>query len=895
MMPIDASNYETCTAEIAAAFARITTRGSIGKKEAENILELVAEESDRLKRSGVENPIAQAAWGLVQDLRQAAQERQADVIRNATTRTGRIDHASKGNTTIKGAIDRLIGTLIPTVGKEASGKLNVETLAKTLSHNWLSVMHAELQKAGLLKFAADPRMFRQIAEEIEKLRTGAATIELPTNSPARQVARVVFDIQNAMRARLNTEGARIADAKDWVATTSHDPLFLRRGGRGQAPTPEWEDAFKRWADYVLPRLDEKTFDGVVPTGLETVTDARNGFLRRVFAALETGVHMRVGGSEPTNVGPAFEGTSNLARKLSQGRVLFWKDAGAWSDYMSRYGNSEDWYTLMTKAAEGNGRRAALMNMWGTNPAGNLNLVIRRLAETFRDRDPDGVAQFMKHATGSRLGLSIDTLMKYLGGTASRPENEMAARIGSTVRGWMNMTYLGFVALTHASSLVSTVPTTARFYGRNALSAIGNVIAGQFRSMSNPERRELLAQLGAYGEGAAREASNYFGPGYNYRDYGGFPGFTAALQNRYMQATGLPYLFDHTKAAFREMVSNTLARWINKPFETLEPHLQNTLRGYGIGPSEWALLRQGEMTKSGNRSYLTPANPQSIPAEALEGHLRGQGALADSSAADVVSARVGRLRSDLSDRLSMFFNDAADHAVVTPGVRERALLAGGGRPGSWRSELFGMATQFKSWPVAAFHQLLARQFYEGLSKRDIAYGVGSLLGLSMLGGYIRSTVRDLLGGEQPRPIRNLGEATKEALFSIAQGGGAGLLADALFSDINRLGASNESSAVGGPIGTFLDRLAIEPYRKYMQSIGTDKPYDPWPEVGRAALGSIPMTNLIWTKGALNYLVLWHAFDAMKPGWFQRTNQQMERQQGRHMIGYVPYGRVPYSPF
>lgn len=897
-MPITIANHEAC-------IARIVARGSISQKEAENLLELVSEESDRLKRSGVDNPIAQAAFGLAQDLKQVALERQADAIRNGTTRDARIDHATKGATTIKGAIDRLIGTLIPTVGKEASGKLNVETLARTLTHNWLSVMHAGLQKDGLLKFAGNPQNFRQIAIAVEAIRNGRD----PASAPLRaaeggtsagtgatgKVARVIVDIQNAMRGRLNAEGARIADAKDWTATTSHDPIFLRRGGRGQDPTPEWEDAFNRWRDYVLPRLDEKTFDGVQPVDGQTIQEARNGFLRRVFAALETGVHMRLGGTDaPTNVGPAFEGTYNIARKISQARTLFWRDAGSWSDYMARYGNAQDWYSLVTKAAEGNGRRAALMNMWGTNPAANLNLVVKRIGEMFRDKDPDGTTAFMKHASGSRLGLNINTLMKYLDGTASRPENEMAAKLGSTVRGLMNMTYLGFVALTHASSLVSTAPTTARFFGKDALSTIGNVIAGQFRSLNAADRRELAAQLGSYGEGAAREAANYFGPGYNYRDYGGFPGVVAAAQNRYMAATGLPYVVEHTKAAFREMVANSLARWINKPFDTLERHLQNTLRGYGIGPDEWALLRNGEMTKAGGRSYLTAANPQSIPADALEAHLRSQGALADTSTPDVVNARVARLRSDLSDRLAMMYQDAGDQAIVTPGIRERALL-GRDRPGSWRNELFSMATQFKSWPVAAFHQLAARQFYEGLSGRDTAYGVGTLIGLTMLGGYIRNTLRDVLNGEEPQPIRNPGEAAKVGAAAIAQGGGLGILGDALFGELNRFGASNETSFIGGPIGTTIDRLAIEPYRKYMQSLGTDRPYDPWPEIGRAALGSIPLSNLIYLRGGLNYLALWHAYESLKPGWWQRTNEMMQRQQGRHMIGYRPYAPVPYSPW
>jgi hypothetical protein len=38
--------------------------------------------------------------------------------------------------------------------------------------------------------------------------------------------------------------------------------------------------------------------------------------------------------------------------------------------------------------------------------------------------------------------------------------------------------------------------------------------------------------------------------------------------------------------------------------------------------------------------------------------------------------------------------------------------------------------------------------------------------------------------------------------------------------------------------------------------------------------------------MNYLFLWHAYEAMKPGWWARTNAMMKREQGRTMIGYKP---------
>jgi hypothetical protein len=67
-MEINESNHAACIARIAA-------RGSIGKKEAVDLLEAVAEAGEKQRRSGIEDPIATAAWQLARDL--------ADKLKNA--------------------------------------------------------------------------------------------------------------------------------------------------------------------------------------------------------------------------------------------------------------------------------------------------------------------------------------------------------------------------------------------------------------------------------------------------------------------------------------------------------------------------------------------------------------------------------------------------------------------------------------------------------------------------------------------------------------------------------------------------------------------------------------------------------------------------------------------
>jgi len=55
--------------------------------------------------------------------------------------------------------------------------------------------------------------------------------------------------------------------------------------------------------------------------------------------------------------------------------------------------------------------------------------------------------------------------------------------------------------------------------------------------------------------------------------------------------------------------------------------------------------------------------------------------------------------------------------------------------------------------------------------------------------------------------------------------------------------------------------------------------------------VPFANLVYLKGALDYLLWYHLYEAASPGWWERTNRRIAREQGRTMKGYEPGGGVP----
>jgi hypothetical protein len=243
---------------------------------------------------------------------------------------------------------------------------------------------------------------------------------------------------------------------------------------------------------------------------------------------------------------------------------------------------------------------------------------------------------------------------------------------------------------------------------------------------------------------------------------------------------------------------------------------------------------------------------------------------------------------MADRLGMYLDDAADHGAVRPGIRERAMVMGNLRPGDKSYMLWRALGQFKMWPLAAANQILGREIAMSLSRKEMASNIGALLALGTAGGALRMAVNDAASGNVQRDYRN----PVTLLAALAQGGGLGIYGDFLFGETSRLGAGGLATVVG-PIGSDVDRL-YKMYSDFRTEL-RDRPDRAlshlWPDLARFAVGHVPFANLVYLKGALDYLLWYHLYEAASPGWWERTNRRIAREQGRTMKGYEPGGGVP----
>ena len=648
-------------------------------------------------------------------------------------------------------------------------------------------------------------------------------------SVAATIAKINTDVLETIKNTLNEAGAKIRTARDYVTRTEWDGEKLRQAG-GDAATRD--EAFKAWLAKDLPRIHERTFRDVVPKPGQTMMQARTEWLREVFDSFVSGVHHTVGSLE--SGGDNLFDSTNVANQVAARREIIWKDGEAWHGHMQDFGQSPTLHAAMLKAVQRGSKAVALMDRLGDKPMENLQMIIKRVEAEYKG---DDAIQDFKNKSQSLINE-----MSVLDGTASIPQDMGLAKKGATLRNLETLFHLGGVGLTHLASIWPTVTGQLAQHGISRLEGLSNTFTSVFKGLGDEERRAILSDMGAYTDGNNRYLHMNTGDD-------SVAGRISATAGRFIDATGIHFVFDRTKNGIKDMLAHNLARNLDKPFAELEPRLQSILQKYRIGDAEWEQMRGLQDLPSYNgRNYLTPSSAKGISEE-------------------------------LSDKLMSYYADGAKHGVVTSGVRERAMLMGASKAGTPGGEMRRFLTQFKAWPVAAYNQVLEQEIFSSLSGKEAAWNIGKLIAIGVPAGYARLAINDMMAGKPAQDPRS----PAVLLHSAAASGVLGLAGDMLFGETDRM-ARDGAASLFGPVGTDVNSL-LKAYGDATQGKGS------WSELAHFGVNHIPFANLIYLKGTLDYMLWYHLYEAANPGWWEKTNQRLEKQQHRTMTGYTPGGGVP----
>jgi len=756
--------------------------------------------------------------------------------------------------------------------------LSVQAKSLALEMDLWGGMMADMRRAGLLDplRARSPEFDREIADALEDVDADPATVTKPHSPLAVKIAKVMAKHQENARLLLNDAGAFVRKLPGWIVRQSHDPVRLQAAG------------FDRWYESILPKLDERTFQDVeVKATVDSASPdfdmayraaeekARKAFLLRVYNSLVTGVH-ETGSADWLH---AFKMPGNKAKSISQERVLHFKKY-QWFDYNAEFGRG----TLLEEMAHGmelSARNIALLRTWGTNPEAMFEATRRDLAEKIT-QDATLPARVKDKQVKAVQGFWSKAFFDQINGTANAGGNPTWARRMANVRAWITMSKLGGVVLS-AFPDTAVKASLARHNGVNYFEGLGNGLTSLTRSMGPLEREIALDHVRGFSEAVTGSIFNRFSA------ESGLSGGMSRAMRWYFKLNLMSFWDNAQRDGWADLMARNMGRQVSGDFAAIDPRLQTTLRGYGIGEREWAVLRQApraDPTSTNGGKLLTPDMLDDLPDEAFRPYAQSaidemtataayQKLKPEEQAAKLerkVAREVKNARRDVREKLSAYYADQLRQATTRPGARERAIVTLGTVAGTPMGEVTRFLMQFKAFGVGFVTQHLMREFIRG-ARPDYSGIAMLIVGTSSL-GYLSMTAKELIAGKNPRDVTNPGDWPKVIGAAMAQGGGLGIYGDFLFGEYNRFGQGGIATLGGPAVGTIEDIGRL--YSDTVDWFQGDRASAPAAGAINLVKGNTPFANLFWARMALDQMIFNQLQEAMNPGYLRRMEARVKEQ-------------------
>lgn len=725
-----------------------------------------------------------------------------------------------------------------------TAQYSVGAVQESLKSHWLTGMITDLEKAGVHRQVVRGEMDREIWRAMHELSQPEPDQSVLSRLPADAIkAAEVFErYSETARTAANEAGAHIGKLPGRVVRQTHDMYRVKQAG------PEG------WKRYVRENLDwQRSFPDV------RTAEQADELLDSLYTQFASGEHLKFGDGPTTGL----KGFGNIGKKMSQERVLHFRDADASFDYNRRFGTG-NLVEGMVYGLEHSARNVGLMRQLGPNAETSLDNAIDAVKKRL-GKNPDQLERFSREAEKLKR-----TAWPNLTGESNIPGSAMGAKVSMGVRVVQQMSKLGAAVL----SAVSDIPfagSLMRYQGDSMLGGMGTAIKGLLRGRTTTEQREILGMLGVLHDGMTATAAGRFDVSDN------IPGRMAKANQIFFRFNGLQWWTDQVRSSVALALSHRLALKANSTFDGLGPDLKRALELNGLDEGKWDVLRQGVTRELDGRDYLTPEGIRDLSDDVFADYLqRHRGESPNKT-------RIRRARQEIEDQARGYFHNSATEGAIVPNAKTRATLLRGTRPGTVEGEFLRHAMLFKSFITSVIQKPLAREIHGRSADVDTTFrklmqnGNGELAGLSnlliwnTLAGYAAMSVKDLAKGREPRDPNSV-ETWQAAMV---QGGGLGIYGDFLFGDMkNRFGGTALSTLLGPTAGSFNDLVDLSQRMRDGDDTAS--------QAFATALNHAPGANLFYTRFALDYLVLWRIQESMNPGSLARMERRIKKENDQEFL-------------
>lgn len=782
----------------------------------------------------------QAAEQLGDQIKLAAVIEKRNAAMNLVKRVERVAWVQNnfGNNVGLGLESLLVGTQRAKQGARASVALAQESLKR----QYFAGFANDLEHTGHFPLFASGTMDRDIARALwASGKADEAKVIAGLPREAVEIAKVVAKWQEVSRLDANRHGAWIGKIDGYITRQSHNPEKIRGNG-----SPE---AFKQWQDDAINWFDIPEM--MINNG---VVDPAKMFAG-LWGDLASGNHMR---AVPKNEPTGFKGPGNMAKKLSEGRTILFRDADAWFDYNQKYGTGnlrESVTAGLSHSADATG----MMQMLGTNPRAMFDTIKGDLIEAAKSSGD--VNQVAKLADKSA---ELERYMDAVDGSMNIPGNAFGARLAANVRSVEMMAKLGGMIFSQLND-IAVYGSGARYQGRGFFSGMGEAVAGLGRGLKQQDRRDLAASLGVVLDNMAGELGRIG----NFSEAGSMTRATQLFMKLNLGDWWVSRM--RTSAAFG--MSHHMSLQAARPWEAVGTEYQRVLSLYNVTSAQWDVIRSTVGKQVDGKTHIVPEGLRGASDETMAAYLKANGQA-------VTPEGMAAARIEIEGNLRNYFVDQTTTLALDPDVKTRAIVTQATRPGTWTGELMRFAMQFKSFTASYMQRVLGRELYGKGYEGDsilgaLKHGNGEFAGLaqliatSTLLGYGSMVLKDMAKGKTPRdPTESPEMAVKVMLAAMVQGGGAGIYGDFLFGQASRMG-SGTVETLAGPVISSTARI-IDLYHKAMAG---DK------FAARAVnelLNNTPFVNLFYSRMVLDYMVFNRMQETMNPGYLARKEADAKQQ-------------------
>jgi hypothetical protein len=627
------------------------------------------------------------------------------------------------------------------------------------------------------------------------------------NQVAEHAAKAWLGTIEAMRVRFNKAGGDVGKLDYGYLPQMHDVERVLQSGR---------DA---WVDHVLPLVDRRRYLNADGSGMND--QAVRDMLGKAWETISSDGTNKIEPGKNT-------GSGMRANRGSESRVIHFKDADAYLNYMNDFGRTSI-FGGMQKHVAGMARDIALIEEMGPNPEQEF----RRLNDTAIKSD-GGRKLF------GPLAFRVDPeiMWKSLSGFTSQQVHPTYAKIWQGARNWTTAAKLQGALLSSLSD-IPTLAVTARLNHMPELATLGESI----RAIGS-DYKDHAGRLGLVADSISSEMNRWAEGNIG-------QGWTNKLAQMTMKLSLLEGWTDALRTGFGVSMMDTYGKLIGKDWGALSREDRFLLERKGFSAGDWANLQKATPEDWNGRQLLTPD------------------AVRNSGVPDA---------QRLASRLLGHIIDEGEYAVIGPDLMTKSGLEQGTQRGTPSGEFRRSLFLFKSFTVAMINRHLRRSMELGreLGKGSAAaYGAQLMVGLSLF-GMLSLQAKDLASGKDPRDMSNP-KAWRDAF---AQGGGLGIYSDILYTGMggqNRGGAPNWSSLAGPVFGTAFDLADVTLGNLAQEMRGKDSKFGA--ELLRFGRQNMPAVNLWYAKAALDHMFFHNAQEHLSPGYLSRMRQTARKDWGQ----------------